>query len=311
MNDESRSLTRRQSIGAFCLVGVWFSSGCDLGDLLNDQGRQRVVETYRTVYDDTLLEVARRHKLGYVEMVAANPGTDPWLPGEGKDVVLPTVHLLPDLGSAEPEGIVINLADMRLYFFERPGAPPRSYPIGIGREGLGTPVGATTVVRKRKDPDWRPTKRMREEKPELPEIVPAGPDNPLGNRAMYLGWPQYLIHGTNKPLGIGRRVSSGCIRMYPEDIELLFEQVPTGTKVRVVDQPVKLGWIDGELFIEAHPNQEQSDQLETLGRFDPILDSGVVDLVLAAAGDAAARLDWSKIRESAMERRGYPERITR
>jgi L,D-transpeptidase ErfK/SrfK len=128
---------------------------------------------------------------------------------------------------------------------------------------------------------------------------------------MYLGWPQYLFHGTNMPLGSGRRVSSGCIRLYPEDIELLFELVPTGPKVRVVDQPVKLGWIDGELFIEAHPNQEQSDQLETLGRFDPILDSGVVDLVLAAAGDAAARLDWSKIRESAMERRGYPERITR
>ena len=298
---------RRPAV-ALCLVGVWFSSGCNLGSMIDQDGNLRETTTYRAAYEDTLLDVARRFHLGYVEMVAANPGTDPWLPGEGAELVLPTVHLLPE---AAPEGITINLADMRLYYVATPGAPPESYPIGIGREGLTTPVGTTEVLRKTVDPTWRPTARMRAEDPLLPEAVPPGPDNPLGNRAMYLGWPSYLIHGTNKPWGIGRRSSSGCIRMYPEDAEALFDKVAIGTKVTVVDQPVKLGWIDGELFMEAHPTQAQSDQLEALGRFDPLLPSSVVDRVLAAAGDQAARLDWSRIRQAAVERRGYPIRVTR
>ena len=152
-------------------------------------------------------------------MVAANPGIDPWVPGEGTEINLPTVHLMPDLADADPEGIVVNLAEMRLYFFEKPGGVPQSFPIGIGRDGLNTPTGTTEVVAKRKNPTWRPTKRMRDEDPELPEVVPPGEDNPLGTRALYLGWPQYLIHGTNKPHGVGRRVSSGCVRLYPEDVE--------------------------------------------------------------------------------------------
>jgi len=276
--------------------------------LWEPEGGNRETTSYRATYDDTLLEVARRFKLGYVEMVAANPGTDPWVPGEGTNVVLPTVHLPP---AAEPEGIIINLADMRLYYFEASGTPMQSFPIGIGRDGLKTPLGSTTIVRKRKDPSWRPTARMRAEDPELPEVVHAGPDNPLGNRAMYLGWPQYLIHGTNKPLGIGRRVSSGCIRMYPEDIEYLFEEVPLGTKVTVVDHPIKLSWIDDALYIEAHPTQVQSDQIEASGTFEPLLDSKVVDQVLAVAGADAPLLDWSRIRQATIERRGYPIRITR
>lgn len=302
--------TRRESM-AMCLVGVWFSSGCNLEDLIDDRGAIRETVSYQTSYDDTLLDLARQFKLGYVEMVAANPGTDPWVPGEGTEVILPTIHLMPDLGGAEPDGIVINLADMRLYFFEKPGAAPRSFPIGIGRAGLRTPTGVTKVVRKRENPSWRPTVRMRREDPELPEVVPAGPDNPLGTRAMYLGWPEYLIHGTNKPWGVGRRVSSGCVRLYPEDVETLFEMVKVGTKVTVVDQPIKLGWIGGDLYLEAHPTQEQSDQLEALGRFERRLDSSVVDQVLAIAGDERARLDWSGIRQAMIERRGYPLRVTR
>ncbi|HEX6144374.1 MAG TPA: L,D-transpeptidase family protein [Geminicoccaceae bacterium] len=293
---------------ALCLAGVWFSTGCNVGDMIDREGNLRETASYTASYEDTLLDVARRFNLGYVEMVAANPGTDPWLPGAGTEVVLPTVHLVPDV---EPEGIVINLADMRLYYFDPDGEPPVSYPIGIGRDGLGTPTGTTEIVRKQVDPTWRPTPRMREEKPELPPEVPPGPDNPLGNRAMYLGWPAYLVHGTNKPWGIGRRVSSGCIRMYPEDILELFEKVEVGTKVTVVDAPVKLGWIDGELYMEAHPTQEQSDQIEAKGTFEPILPGSVVDQVQAVAGDQLGRLDWSRIRKAAVERRGYPIRITR
>jgi L,D-transpeptidase ErfK/SrfK len=298
---------RRHPAAALCLVGVWFSGGCNVDQLIDEEGGLRETRSYRAAHEDTLLEVARRFKLGYVEIVAANPGTDPWLPGEGTDVVLPTVHLLP---RAEPDGIVINLADMRLYYYGTDGEAPRSYPIGIGRDGLTTPLGSTQIVRKRRDPTWHPTARMREEDPELPEVVPPGPDNPLGNRAMYLGWPAYLIHGTNKPWGIGRRSSSGCIRMYPEDAEELFDLAEIGTKVTVVDQPIKLEWIDDELFMEAHPTQHQSDELEIEGRFTPELPSQVVDQVLGVAGDRANRLDWSRIRRATVERRGYPIRIT-
>ena len=312
MSDKaSNKRLRRRAVpaaAALCLAGMMTSGGVGAAGLLDAYGGMRETTSYRATHDDTLLDVARRFSLGYVEIVAANPGTDPWIPGEGTNVVLPTVHLPPD---AEPEGIVINLADMRLYYFAEPGGPMQSFPIGIGREGLLTPLGSTEVVRKQKDPTWRPTARMRTENPELPEAVGPGPDNPLGNRAMYLGWPQYLIHGTNKPLGIGRRTSSGCVRMYPEDVEYLFDRVAVGAKVTVVDQPIKLSWIDDALYIEAHPTQAQSDQIEMSGKFEPMLDSSVVDQVLTVAGAQAPALDWSLIRQATIERRGYPIRITR
>ena len=188
---------------------------------------------------------------------------------------------------------MINLSDMRLYDFGEPGAKPRSYPIGIGRDGLTTPLGATEIARMKKDPVWRPTARMRAEDPTLPEVVGPGPDNPMGTRAMYLGLPLYAIHGTNNPWAVGRRSSSGCIRMYPEHAEELYELVEVGTKVTIVDQPIKLEWIDGELFMEAHPTQVQSDELEVAGPFTPELPSRVVDQVLEVAGDAgrAPRLE--------------------
>jgi L,D-transpeptidase ErfK/SrfK len=308
LDPNQASAPRSRPTVALCVVGVWFSSGCNLGGMLDDAGRLAQTTTYRTVYEDTFIDIARRNELGYVELVSANPEVDPWLPGAGTELRLPTVHLLPD---AEPEGIIVNLADMRLYYFEKKDGPPRSYPIGIGREGLVTPLGSTTIVRKQKDPTWRPTERMRRENPELPEEVPPGPDNPLGHRALYLGWSQYRIHGTNKPPGVGRRTSSGCVRMYPEDIEELYDLVPVGTKVTVVDQPIKFGWIDGELFMEAHTTQAQSDQIEEKGRFDPMLDSRIVDQVIRVAGADAPRLDWSRIRSATVERRGYPIRITR
>jgi L,D-transpeptidase ErfK/SrfK len=308
LRSELTSGRRRRPGIALCLVGVWFSSGCNLADMIDSEGNLRQATVYRAAYEDTMLDVARRFNLGYVEMVAANPDTDPWMPGEGTELVLPTVHLMPD---AEPEGIIINLSDMRLYYFPEEGGEPVSYPIGIGRDGLQTPIGETTVVRKVKDPTWRPTPRMRAEDPELPAEVPPGPDNPLGTRAMYLGWPMYIIHGTHKPWGVGRRVSSGCVRMYPEDVEELYERVAIGTRVQVVDQPLKLGWIDGQLYLEAHATQEQSDQLEMYGRFEPTLPSSAVDIVVEAAGADAHRLDWSRVRRAVVERRGYPIRITR
>jgi L,D-transpeptidase ErfK/SrfK len=209
-------------------------------------------------HEDTLGDLARRFNLGYDEIVRANPGVDPWLPGEGTRIVLPTQFVLPD---APREGIVINLPALRMFYFPKLAKGEQAvvvtHPIGIGKVGWATPVGRTKVVSKRKDPTWTPPASVRREHAEkgdvLPAVVPAGPDNPLGAYAMRLGWPSYLIHGTNKPAGVGMRVSHGCIRLYPEDIEAVFDQVPVGTKVRVVNQPVLYRWQDDSLYVQAFP----------------------------------------------------------
>jgi len=206
------------------------------------------VSTYTTEHEDTLLDVARKFDLGFVELVAANPGVDPWLPGEGVTLLLPTAHILPD---APKKGIVVNLTEMRLYYYRTAGQPPETHPVGIGSEGNNTPVSSTTVVRTQANPVWYPPAAIRAEKPELPAMVPAGPDNPMGMFALYLGFPggNWRIHGTNQPFAVGRRVTHGCMRLYPEDIEDMFHKVSPGTSVTIVDQPVKVGWDNGELYI--------------------------------------------------------------
>jgi len=264
-------------------------------------------QTYRVRGKSTLLDVARHYDLGYVEVVAANPGVDPWLPGGGTRVVLPDLHLPPSAGH---EGVVVNLGDMRLYFFSD-GRHVRSYPIGIGREGLSTPLGRTTIVRKVMNPTWRPTPRMRREDPTLPAEVVAGPDNPMGTRALYLGFAPYAIHGTNRPFAVGRRVSSGCLRLYSRDIEELYDRVEVGTRVVIVDEPVKLGWLGGELFMEAHPTQQQALALEAGKPITSEMTPAIAAKVKAAAKDQAARVDWTRVERVAAERRGLAVRITR
>ena len=213
--------------------------------------------TVRASAEDTLLDIARRHDLGYNEIVAANPGVDPWLPANEAAIIVPTRFILPD---APRNGIVINLAEMRLYFY-RPATPKRAaavmtFPIGIGQEGWATPLARTQIIGKRRHPAWTVPDSIRADSlaqgEPLPRVVPAGPENPLGDYAIRLALPGYLIHGTNKPYGVGRRVSHGCIRMYPEDIAVLYATVSAGTVVRIVDQPFKVGREHGMLYLEAH-----------------------------------------------------------
>lgn len=266
--------------------------------------------TYRAEYEDTFVHLARDYKLGYVEMRAANPEVDPWIPGAGRKLILPARHILPD---APRKGIVINLPEMRLYAYVNGDEAPTTYPIGIGREGLDTPLGKTKIVRKVEGPTWRPTPRMRAEKPELPEVVEPGPENPMGTHALYLGWPQYAIHGTNRPFGIGRRISSGCIRLYPEDTIALYNMIPVGTQVTVVNQPLKLAWIDDELYLEAHPDIEQAIQMEETGEvlsFPKLTDKDMAEII-KAAGPYKDKLRWPAIRTAIRERRGYPIAIAR
>mgnify|MGYP005835831517 CR=1 FL=1 len=256
---------------------------------------------------ETLLDLARAHDLGLLELLAANPGFDPWVPAHESLLTLPTAHIIPD---APRRGLIINLAELRLYFLREAGGVVASHPIGIGRDGFDTPLGATRIVRKAENPTWYPTEGKRRDDPSLPAVVPPGPDNPLGSHALYLGWPTYLVHGTNKPYGVGRRVSRGCIRMYPEDIAKLYELVPVGTPVTVVDQPIKLGWQGDELFIEAHPTLAQLDELEERHSFTlaPAPDHSAA--IIAAAGDQIERVDWRIIAAELVSRRGFPIQIT-
>lgn len=261
------------------------------------------MQTVSARYEDTLLQIMRENDLGYVEIRAANPGVDVWIPGDGTKITLPTRHLLPD---APREGVVINLAEMRLYSFVDP-QNPMTFPIGIGRDGLNTPLGETKITRKKEGPTWRPTPRMREEDPDLPAEVPPGDENPLGTHALYLGWPAYLIHGTHRPWGIGRRVSSGCIRMYPEHITKFFESTPVGTPVRVVNQPIKLAWINDVLYLEAHADDKLADDVERLGTVKEYdVPNSLFAQLRAKAGEHYDKLDWDHIRSLVKERRGYP-----
>jgi L,D-transpeptidase ErfK/SrfK len=256
--------------------------------------------------EDTLLDIAVAHDVGYLEIVIANPGIDPWLPRPGAEVMLPTAHLVP---AAPRRGIVINLAELRLYWFP-PGGPPRSYPIGVGDIGKATPLGVTTIIRKTAHPTWTPTASERAEHPDLPAVVAAGPDNPMGEWALYLGWPLYAIHGTDTPYSIGRRGTHGCIRLYADDIAALFAAVPVGTPVRVVDQTVKLGRIGDELYVEIHPPQDDDDVIEQTGKA-PSPPADIDELVRQLAGADIDRIDWDWVHRAATERRGMPVRITR
>ena len=265
------------------------------------------MKTYTIGEEDTLLDIARHFSLGYVELRAANPDVDPWAPMPGETMVIPSMRLLP---RAKQEGILVNLGEMRLYYFKEAGKPPLSYPLGIGREGLGTPTGETRILRKADGPVWRPTERMRKEKTWLPVSVPPGAANPLGTHALYLGFPQILIHGSNKPWGIGRRVSSGCMRMYPEDIIKMFNMTPIGTKVTIVNQPIKIGWYGGGLYLEANPSMTQSNEIEIDGTHTAKpLDDGLKKFIKDVAGKSADDIDWMTVKKAVRERRGYPIQI--
>lgn len=261
-----------------------------------------------TSKEDTLPDIARRFDIGYEEIVRANPGVDPWLPGAGRKIVVPTQFVLPN---APHEGLVINVAAMRLYYYPKPAKGETqqvyTYPIGIGKVGWSTPEGVTKVVSREKNPTWRPGPGVRKEHQDdndpLPAVVPPGPDNPLGKFKFTLGWPEYLIHGTNKPYGVGLRSSHGCIRLYPEDIEKLFNSVPLGTQVRVVNQPFVFGWHQGQAHLQAYtvleddPRNWQSAQRTLLSKsLSPRLSKELKD--------SSSQINWSSVSQVTHAPRG-------
>ena len=260
--------------------------------------------------DDTLLDIAREFDLGQNEIVNANPEVDRWMPGANTLVYLPKRYILP---KAPRSGLILNIAEMRIYYFPKPAqnqAPQVvTHPVSIGRMDWRTPLGTTRVVGKVKDPTWTPPESIKLEHAAkgdpLPDVVPAGPDNPLGRYAIRLGISGYLIHSTNKPFGVGMRVSHGCVRMYPEDIEVLFPEIAVGTPVNIVNQPIKIGWFADTLFVEAHPPLEE-DQIseddalnQTFARIESDYPLGLLNL------------DSGILRNAIRERRGIPIPISR
>jgi L,D-transpeptidase ErfK/SrfK len=217
------------------------------------------IRTYEVGEDESLIEIARRFDLGYNEIMGANPDLDPFAPGNGATVLIPALWILPDV--TKHHGIVINLSEMRLYYFlnEKKRVSVMTYPIGMGQEGFDTPVGVFSIIEKKVKPDWHPPASIRNERPELPLVVPHGPENPLGSHALRLSSGTILIHGTHRPWGVGRKVSHGCIRLYPEDIPKLFDAVKSGTRVVIVRQPVKAGVKDNKVYIEVHNDDHDED----------------------------------------------------
>ena len=260
---------------------------------------------------DSFVDIGRRFNVGYEELKLANPGVDPWIPGEGTLVVIPSRYILPD---APRTGIVLNLAEMRLYYYPEPedGGPPReviTHPVSIGQVGWNTPLGTTSVVMKLTDPAWYPSASIRAaaeaEGNPLPAVVPPGPDNPLGRHALGLGFRGYFIHGTNKPDGLGMRVSRGCVRMYPEDIARLFTDLPLGTPVRIVNQAIKMGWRAGVLFMEAHPDSGELELGSGLSGTD-----AVRRVVASTSGEQAKRVRWERVAAVAKTLTGIPYAVS-
>ncbi len=245
--------------------------------------------------EDTLLDIGRRYNVGYEELKLANPGVDPWIPGEGTLIVIPSRYVLP---RAPQDGIVLNLAEMRLYYFPDPVNARRrrviTHPVSIGQVGWSTPLGTTRIAAKVTNPTWYPPASIRAEAEAagepLPLMVPPGPDNPLGTHALAFAKKGYLIHGTNKPYGLGMRVSHGCVRMYPEDIVSLYEAVAVDTPVHVVNQPVKTGWRDGVLYVEVHP---AAGELELGGSLDA--GDAMRQVVALTSAEQSKHIRWEQV----------------
>ncbi|HET9864292.1 MAG TPA: L,D-transpeptidase family protein [Steroidobacteraceae bacterium] len=274
-----------------------------------------VVQKTLASKEDTLTDIARRFNVGYEEIVRANPGVDPWLPGEGREIVIPSQFVLPN---APREGIVINAAAMRLFYYPKvkKGEPQvvHTYPIGIGKVGWKTPEGVTKIVRRQKDPTWRPTpsiikEHLEERGEKLERVIGPGPDNPLGRFAFYLGWPSYMIHGTNKPAGVGLRSSHGCIRLYPEDIAVLFEMAPIGTPVRVVNQPFVFGFKDGALHIQAFDVLED-DPRDWKKAQAKLLNKALADSIRKELAKRQEKIDWEAVAQLSQDPRGIPVSVS-
>lgn len=249
----------------FCLI---FAAGFPHGrggsaEIYFGQGVGGTAGRHTIGSGDSLVELARRYGVGYNEITAANPNVDPFIPRTGTSVTIPGIWILPDIPVRQ--GIVINLAEMRLYYFPPlKGDLVETFPVGIGDEGWDTPTGTYRITEKTEHPAWHVPPSILKQRPELPRVLPPGPDNPLGSHALRLSGGSIMIHGTNRPFSIGRRASHGCIHLYPEDIATLFPRVPLGTSVTIVRQQVKATAVNGWVWVQINDDGGRELEREAL-----------------------------------------------
>lgn len=255
--------------------------------------------------DDDFSTVAEKFDVGYYEMYEANPGINPDNPAAGTILIVPTQYVLPL--ELTKNTIVINLAEMRLYYRPKYKNKVYIFPVGIGKEDWETPTGAMTIVKKTKDPQWVVPESIYKFRKsigdEIQRVIPSGPDNPLGHYALRLSKQEYLIHGTNIASGVGRRSSAGCIRLYEKDIEQLYNLVNIGTRVVIIDKPYKAGWSNKKLYLEAHmPLFEQ--RIEIGDNMQPVF-----DVLSASIKNHRTIVDWVQAAKIAREHLVIPRAV--
>ena len=290
------------SICLLCWACLFLVSARSLAEPSNLVGH---ISVANVTEGDTLSDIARMYNVGYTEIRIANPSIDPWLPREGQEVMIPDMHVLPNQVRND---IVINVPEMRMYYYGKHATSEvRSFPISVGRQEWITPHGEMLVTGKLEAPSWYPPDSILKEHEEmgepLPRVVPAGPDNPLGRYALLLSKKGYLIHGTNKPYGIGMRVTHGCVRMYPKHIEWLFTKIKTGATVIVVNQPLKVGRVNNAIFLEAHPSLKE-DYKSLSQRY-----SNAIRILERNFGDAPLKLSYRRIQQVVMKQTGVPVEV--
>jgi len=252
-------------------------------------------QTYIVQKEDTLLDIARNFDLGFSEMTFLYKDLDPWVPPPGLKLTIPTFWVLPE---GKWNGIVINIPEMRLYLFLKKISMVKTFPIGIGVTENFTPVGRFYIKEKRVSPTWHIPISLRE-KYEGRKFIPPGPENPLGSHWMGLSIKGYGIHGTNFPWAVGRLVTHGCIRLYPEDILHLYPIIPIGTPVNIIYEPIKIGFKEGHIFIEVHEDiyHRIPDPFQfTLKKLE---ERGIDNLI-----------DLEKMKEALDQKKGVPVEIT-
>jgi len=261
-------------------------------------------QSIATVYEDTLVDIARQYNLGFNEIIRANPNVDKWLPGEGTIIKIPSQHIIPK--GFSKEGITINLSEFRGYLIKNNKLI--TFPVGLGRMDWKTPLGISTIDLKLEKPAWYPPQSVREEYKNQGKLLPAevlpGPDNPLGELAMRISTPGgYFIHGTNRPDGVGMEISHGCIRLFPEDIDYIFQLTAIGTEVIILDQPIKIARRKNDIYLQVHPSYSND--------YDYVIEQLRIEIELLINNEAElGEINWDLVDSLLKTQNGLATKVT-
>ena len=288
-------------ISFFTITNLLAASVYDFDNSIQSFGHN---QSLKAVYEDTLVDLARQYNLGFNEIIRANPNVDKWLPGEGTIIKIPTQHIIPK--GFSKKGITINLSEFRGYLIK--DNQLITFPVGLGRMDWKTPLGISTIDLKLEKPAWYPPQSVRDEYKNQGKFLPAevlpGPDNPLGELAMRISIPGgYFIHGTNRPDGVGMEISHGCIRLFPEDIDYIFQLTDIGTEVILLDQPIKIARIQNDIYLQVHPSYSEE--------YDYSLEKLRIQIELLINNqDGLIQINWDSVESLLKAQNGIATKVT-